>query len=187
MMKSSALPIFSWAFIITILWIGFILAVSFFETPLKFYALLLTVPAAIQIEYVLFHALNLVEIVFAAVMLGTAYYGEGSRKTTSLTISIAILLTIQTAFLFFMLDPKTLAMVHGVETMASPYHIVHMVIAGQIIRMTTLPAHHIMYIIIEIVKVVLLVMLVFSQFQDLRDRINQIIKEEIEKASHSAW
>ncbi|CAB1277276.1 hypothetical protein [Candidatus Nitrosacidococcus tergens] len=186
-MKISILPIFSWAFIITILWIGFILAISFFETPLKFYALLLTVPAAIQIEYVLFHALNLVEIIFAAVVIGAAYCGEGSKKTTSLTISIAILLTIQTAFLFFLLDPKTLAMVHGIEAMTSPYHIVHMVIAGQIIRMITLPAHHIMYIIIELVKVVLLVALAFSQIQDLRDKINQIIKDEIEKASHSAW
>lgn len=56
-------------FVFTLLWAGFIFAISFLAAPLKFLAPSLTLPVAMEIAYLLFHSFNGIEIGFALLIL----------------------------------------------------------------------------------------------------------------------
>ncbi|MGR6035063.1 MAG: hypothetical protein ACU4EQ_09825 [Candidatus Nitrosoglobus sp.] len=165
-MKIKSLPISSWIFIVTILWIGFVLAISFMEAPLKFHAPSLTLPVALQIGYIVFHALNLVEITFAVLIIAATYFGQASRRTTFFAIGVAAILAIQTIILFMKLDARTLAMINGLEVSSTPYHIIYMVI--------------------EVIKLLTLLVLAFSQLNDFKSSVIKLIKQELENSTHAS-
>lgn len=164
-MKIKSLPISSWIFIVTILWIGFLLAISFMEAPLKFHAPSLTLPVALQIGYIVFHALNLVEITFVVLIIAATYFGQASRRTTLFAIGVAAILAIQTIILFMKLDARTLAMINGLEVSSTPYHI--------------------MYMVIEVIKLLTLVVLAFNQLNDFKSSVIKLLKQELENPTHA--
>ena len=166
-MKINSLPLSSWAFIVTILWIGFVLAISFMEAPLKFHAPSLTLPVALQIGYIVFHALNLVEIVFAGLIIVATYFGnQASRRTIFLTLSAVAILVIQTILLFTTLDARTLAMINGLEISPMPYHII--------------------YLGIEVIKLLTLVVLAFSQLNDFKLSVIKLVTQAQERSTHTS-
>ena len=150
-MKIKPLPLPSWAFILTILWLSFVLAISFMEAPLKFQAPSLTLPVALEIGYIVFHALNLVEIICATLIIAATYSGPVSRKTTLFATGVVIILAIQTVLLFTELDARTLAIINRAETASMPYHIVYM---GM-----------------EVAKLLALIALAFYQLRDFKTLI----------------
>jgi hypothetical protein len=163
-MKIKSLPLSSWIFIVTILWIGFVLAISFMEAPLKFHAPSLTLTVALEIGYLVFHALNLVEITFAGLIIAATYFGQASRKTTLFAVGIAALLAVQTILLFTKLDARTLDIINGLETSSTPYHIVYM---GM-----------------EVVKLLSLVVLAFNQLNDFKLSVISLTRQELENPKH---
>ncbi|ADJ27121.1 hypothetical protein [Nitrosococcus watsonii] len=163
-MKTKSLPLSSWVFIVTILWIGFLLAISFMEAPLKFRAPSLTLPVALEIGYIVFHALNLVEIIFAALILAATYFGLASRKSILFAMGVIGILTIQTILLFTKLDTRTLAIINGLETSSTPYHIVYMVM--------------------EVIKLIGLVVLTFYQLNDFRLSVVKLTRQNLESPHH---
>lgn len=166
-MKIKSLPLSSWIFVITILWIGFVLAISFMEAPLKFHAPSLTLPVALQIGYIVFHALNLVEISFAGLIIVATYFGnQASRRTIFFTISAVAILAIQTILLFTILDARTLAMINGLEVSPTPYHII--------------------YLGIEVIKLLILVVLAFSQLNDFKLSAIKFVTQAQEKPMHTS-
>jgi hypothetical protein len=54
---------------VAFLWLGMVLAISFLEAPLKFRAPGVTIPVGLGIGRLVFRALNLVEVVLAAVVV----------------------------------------------------------------------------------------------------------------------
>ena len=55
-----------YAFVITLLWLGFVCAISFVEAPLKFKAPGVELKHALSIGRLVFHALNRVELICCA-------------------------------------------------------------------------------------------------------------------------
>jgi hypothetical protein len=93
-----------WAFVVPILWIGFVLAISFMEAPLKFRAPSVTVPIGVEIGHV-----------------GT----RRMRDTTLSTLAVNVVLFVQTVVLFGPLDARAMEVVAGRSVPESPWHVVY--------------------------------------------------------------
>ena len=117
-------------FIFTLLWIGFVLAISFMETPLKFQAPSLTLPVALEIGHLVFHALNATEIGLASVILAITLKANCSRHIRRITVLAGLLLATQTVLLYTVLDARTLAIIHGTEVPEPSYHPAYITLEG---------------------------------------------------------
>lgn len=112
-------------FVITILWIGFLVAIGMVETPLRFRPEQISLVEALSIGHLVFHALNISELLFAT-LLAILTFLPGTLPATSgqrilLTVAGAILL-VQTILLFTILDQRTLAIIDGQEVPPASYH-----------------------------------------------------------------
>ncbi len=117
-------------FVFTLLWIGFILAISFMEAPLKFQAPSLTLPVALEIGHLVFHALNATEIGLITAIAAITLLANWSRRLRLLTLLIGLLLATQTVLLYTVLDARTLAIIHGTEVPEPSYHPVYVTLEG---------------------------------------------------------
>lgn len=68
-------------------WLGMVLAISFLEAPLKFRAPGITIPLGLGIGRLVFRALNLCEVLLAAVVLAAVVLG---RPSTGVVIAVAV-------------------------------------------------------------------------------------------------
>lgn len=110
------------------------------------------------------HALNLVEIIFAVLIIAATCFGLASRKSTLFAIGVIVILIIQTVLLFTKLDARTLAIINGLETSSTPYHIVYMVM--------------------EVIKLLGLVVLAFYQLNDFRRLVVKLTRQNLENPKH---
>ncbi|MEM7799770.1 MAG: hypothetical protein AAF633_11315 [Chloroflexota bacterium] len=133
-------------FVFTVLWVGFILAISFLEAPLKFQAPSVTVPIGLEIGYLVFHALNGIELGLAAILITISLTTETPRLTRNLLFLIIIWLVVQTILLYGPLDARTLAIINGETVPEAPWHLI--------------------YIGMEVVKLGLLLVLTHLQIND---------------------
>ena len=140
-------------FVFTLLWIGFVCAISFMETPLKFQAPSLTLPVALEIGHLVFHALNALEIGLATAITATTFLTFWPRRIRVLTLLIGVLLATQTILLYTVLDTRTLAIIHGLEVPERSFH----------------PY----YVALEGVKVVFLLYLTYLQLEEYDGRIRK--------------
>ena len=77
---------------VAFVWLGMVLAISFLEAPLKFRAPGVTVPIGLGIGRLVFRALNVIEAVFAVIIL--VAFAAGSlpvRVVVPLAAAIAVL------------------------------------------------------------------------------------------------
>lgn len=72
---------------VTFVWLGMVGAISFLEAPLKFRAPGVTVPIGLGIGRLVFRALNIVEIVFAVVVVAAAVV---SRQPVRVIVPLGI-------------------------------------------------------------------------------------------------
>ncbi len=142
-----------YGFVITLLWIGMLFAISFLEAPLKFQAPSLTLAVGLEIGHLVFHALNKIEIVFAVLLALCALWG--TRSTAIVWLSVACIggLLLQTLLLYTVLDARTLAIINGETVPAAPYHLY--------------------YIALEVLKVALLLGLTKAQLRSYASAIRQ--------------
>lgn len=125
---------------IPFIWFGAVAAISFMEAPLKFTAPNVTLPIGLEIGYVIFHALNKVEIVLGMLFLVSIIFAKPDRKLIPIFYGIvAVILILQTVWLFPLLDERTMQVINGT---AEPYSNLH-----------------IYYIIFDAVKLILLLIL----------------------------
>ena len=149
-------------FVFTLLWIGFVCAISFMETPLKFQAPSLTLPVALEIGHLVFHALNALEIGFAFAITAITLLNDWPRRIRALTHFIALLLATQTILLYTVLDARTLAIIHGLEVPERSFH----------------PY----YVALEGVKLVLLLYLAYLQLEEYDARVRKTAQDALETA-----
>ena len=114
------------------------------EAPLKFQAPSLTLPVGLEIGHLVFHALNRIELAFAAI-IGVVTFLFNSRLRP-LTAVLILWLLAQTALLYTKLDERTLAIINGDTVPEAPYHLV--------------------YIGMEVVKLFMLLYLAHAQIGD---------------------
>lgn len=136
-----------YAFVITLLWLGFVCAISFLETPLKFKAPGVELKQALSIGRLVFHALNRVEWVCCAIswLIVLRLRIVRTRGSLVLLAAITAILAFQTWALFPTLDARAVAFLHGAAPDATWHH----------------PA----YIGVEVAKALLLGLLASMQIQ----------------------
>lgn len=106
------------------LWIGFICAISFMETPLKFRAPGVTLPIGLGIGKRVFRALNKVEWAFAIIIAIGMLISKGHSNIFlfggyGLTL---VLLVTQTLWLLPALEKRADALISGQTISPSPVH-----------------------------------------------------------------
>ncbi len=136
-----------YTFVISLLWLGFVCAISFIEAPLKFQAPGVELKHALSIGRLVFHSLNRIEWICCAfswfLMLRIKIVrARGSMVVLSL---ITTILAFQTWVLLPALDVRALHIMAG-ETMAATWH-------------------HQAYLVVEVVKALALGVLAASQIQ----------------------
>ena len=119
------------------------------EAPLEFRVPSLTLPVALEIGYLVFHALNYMGILFAGLIILAACFGCLSQNTLFFTQGAVLVLAIQTALLYTQLDARTLALINGLEASSTPYHII--------------------YIGVEIIKLLFLYVLALYQLKNFKE------------------
>ncbi len=113
---------------IPFIWFGAVAAISFMEAPLKFTAPHITLPLGLEIGYVVFHALNKVEIVLGVLFLITIIFNKQNKKTMPILFGVvAIILLLQTFWLFPLLDERTMQVINGTAKPYSNLHIYYIV------------------------------------------------------------
>lgn len=140
-------------FVFTLLWIGFVFAISFMVTPLKFQAPSLTLLVALEISHLVFHVLNALEIGLAIAITAITLLTDWPRRIRVLTFLIGLLLATQTVLLYTVLDARTLAIIHGTEVSERSFH----------------PY----YVALEGVKLLLLLYLTFLQLKEYDEKIRK--------------
>lgn len=113
---------------IPFIWFGFVTAISFMEAPLKFQAPNITIPLGLGIGYLVFHALNKVEIALCILMLISFFLAKPKNKLPIILYAIiALILILQTFWLFPLLDERTMKVINGTAEPFSNLHIYYIV------------------------------------------------------------
>jgi len=98
--------------IAAIFWLGFFMAISFMEAPLKFTAPHLSMAEGLQVGRIIFGALNKCEWIFLAVILVTLCINRiGARLY--LVLAIAAILLVETFWLLPVLDSDAVRIING--------------------------------------------------------------------------
>ena len=99
------------------MWAGCIIAISFMEAWLKFIAPCVTLSIGLGIGKLVFHALNRMECVFAAVILGCYLINNPVKETSALLLMIIAtsILLVQTFWLLPALNERATAVINGKE------------------------------------------------------------------------
>lgn len=132
------------SYILLFLWMGFVLAISFMEAPLKFTSDKVDTSIGVSIGRIVFKALNTVEIVLLILYTVLTIMNKMFKRNVMLYGLLSIV-AIQTFILLPYLDERALAIINGLEVPASNMHLY--------------------YVILEICKVVILGWLGIQQIQ----------------------
>ena len=113
---------------IPFVWFGAVTAISFMEAPLKFTAPNITLSQGLSIGYVVFHALNKVEIALCVLMAISLFFAKPKEKLSLILYGIiAVILILQTFWLFPLLDERTMKVIEGTAEPYSNLHIFYIV------------------------------------------------------------
>ncbi|MEO6849123.1 MAG: hypothetical protein ABI166_00770 [Mucilaginibacter sp.] len=136
--------------ITAIFWLGFFMAISFMEAPLKFSAPNLNMAEGLQIGKIIFKSLNICEWSFLIIILLTCMVKKSSRSGFYLIIAISIILVMESAWLLPILDAN----------------------ADKIIKGEPVTGHfaHWGYIILELIKVPVLLLIGLDSAKAVRQR-----------------
>lgn len=111
---------------IAYLWLGLVLGVSFLATPIKFRAESLTLPVALDVGRVTFHAFGRVEwvlVVALAVAIGTQ--SETESADWFLPALVAAIVVAQAVWLIPRLDLRVEAVIAGTPPPPSRLHLIY--------------------------------------------------------------
>lgn len=120
------------------IWIGFICAISFMESWLKFKAPGVTVPLGLGIGRLVFGALNKVEWILGAIIIINFWlYRDSLFSSKYILFCIPLLiLIVQTFWLLPALDARADVVIKGAQPPASYLHIYFVV--AEVIKLSTL-------------------------------------------------
>jgi hypothetical protein len=118
------------------LWLGLILGISVIETPLKFQAPGITTALGLGIGRLVFHVLNLVELVIACVLVIVVARQARDWPFALLGGVIAILL-VQAFWLRPLLDDRAVRIIADEDVPASSLHLAYIALEG--VKLVALP------------------------------------------------
>lgn len=124
--------------IIIILWLGFVLAISFFEAWLKFRAPGVTLPIGLSIGKLIFSVLNKLEWLFILVLIihRLAYPADFSLTQNITSALLIMILLLQTCWLLPVLDTRAESLIQGRAVQPSALHFYY--VAGELLKVAAL-------------------------------------------------
>jgi len=131
-MKNTA----QYRFVVSVLWIGFLLAISFMEAPMKFQAELVTLPIGLSVGKVIFNMLNKIEWVLLGLLLMAEVVALRNRSSTFWVLALLAVLLIQSYWLLPILDARATAIINGALPPASNTHFYYL--ALEVAKLTML-------------------------------------------------
>lgn len=135
--------------ITAIFWLGFFVAISFMEAPLKFTAPHLSLAEGLQIGRIIFGALNKCEWAFLAIIVVTCFFKNISRRGFYLIVIISAVLIVETTWLLPILNGAAEKVIKGQPASASLFHV--------------------SYIFLEIVKIPVLLLIGLESYRNRND------------------
>ncbi len=121
-MASKSRNIYALRFVALILWLGFVLAISFMEAPLKFQAPSVSLAIGLDIGRLVFGTLNKIEWVFLALLSSLLMVGKSTKVGWSFCICLTVILLIQTFYLLPILDNRAEQIIAGTTVKGSNVH-----------------------------------------------------------------
>jgi hypothetical protein len=110
------------------IWFGAVGAISFMEARLNFIDPNIPLHLGMGIGYIVFHALNRVELVLCVLMAVTLVLARPGGKTSFVLYGIiALILILQTFWLFPLLDERTMKVINGTAQPYSNLHVFYIV------------------------------------------------------------
>jgi hypothetical protein len=122
----------------TFVWLGMVLAISFLETPLKFRAPGVDLRTGLAIGRLVFRALNITEIGFAAVVLGCLLTATTANAAIAAVAGTAILV-VQLALVRPRLSRRSSRILSGADAPRSSSH--HAYVALEAAKVVALLRH----------------------------------------------
>ena len=116
--------------ITTFIWVGFICAISFMESWLKFQAPNITTEIGLGIGKLVFGALNIMEFVFM-VIITSSYIVLFKKRKLQLSSAFLIVITIvllQTFWLLPTLSQRAELIIQNVQVQKSNFHVVYVLL-----------------------------------------------------------
>lgn len=111
------------------IWFGCVAAISFMEAPLKFSAPNITLELGLGIGYLVFHALNKIELGLLIIFFSTLFFERPNGRTPYISFAvIGTVLLLQTFWLFPLLDMRTAQVINGTAEPYSNLHVIYIVL-----------------------------------------------------------
>ena len=118
------------------LWAGVVIGVSFLAAPAKFGAPGLSLPVAMEVGRREFGALNLAELVLAAVTLALAAYARPERVIWLGLGLAAVIVVLQWLWLLPVLDARAELIIRGETPQPAPWHALY--IGAEVLKLLAL-------------------------------------------------
>ena len=118
------------------LWAGVVIGVSFLAAPAKFGAPGLSLPVAMEVGRREFGALNLAELVLAAVTLALAAYARPERVIWLGLGLAAVIVVLQWLWLLPVLDARAELIIQGETPQPAPWHALY--IGAEVVKLLAL-------------------------------------------------
>jgi len=138
-----------YGFVVSFIWVGFILSISFMEAWVKFRAESLDLPTALDVGRHVFGALNGVERVFSVFLLMVLFYEYTDKLIVVSGVLIFTFIVAQSGYLLPELNEHAQLIMQGMKPEKSSVHMT--------------------YIVMEVLKVVALFVLGFRQVKLFRE------------------
>lgn len=111
-------------------WAGMLAGVSFLATPVKFQAVSLSLPVALEVGKVTFWTFSRVEWGLALVLVVVAVFSKRSRLVSLSSVLVAMIVALEALWLLPVLDARVDAVISGTPLSRSPHHMLYAVAEG---------------------------------------------------------
>ncbi|WP_461636628.1 hypothetical protein [Labilibaculum euxinus] len=132
-----------YGFVLSFVWVGFLLAISFMEAWVKFRAVSLDLPTGLDVGVHVFGALNMIERIFSAMLLVYVFINYTDKVVVLTGLTIFTFVVAQSGYLLPELNQHA-----------------QLIIMGMVPEKNSI--HHI-YVLMEVLKLVALLVLGFRQ------------------------
>jgi len=117
----------NYGFVVSFIWIGFILSISFMEAWVKFRAETLDLPTALDVGRHVFGALNAVERVFSVFLLIVVFYRYTDKVVVATGVLIFTFIVAQSGYLLPELNENAQLIMQGMQPEKSSVHMTYIV------------------------------------------------------------
>jgi len=117
----------NYGFVISFIWVGFVLSISFMEAWVKFRADSLDLPTALDVGRHVFGALNNVERLFSVFLMVVVFYQFTDKVVVGLGILIFTIVVAQSGYLLPELNEHAQLIMQGMQPQKSAVHMTYVV------------------------------------------------------------